>query len=94
MLGAVALVWLVAGAVYLALPDTVPAHLNAAGQVDRWGSKPEALALPLIFTFVVLATLPILLAAPIEWSGATVRGLAVFAAWGPCSPCCSRWAST
>lgn len=82
LLGAVALVWLVVWPVYLALPDTVPAHLNAAGQVDRWGSRLEALILPLIFTFVVLATLPILLVAPIEWSEATVHGLAVFAAVG------------
>lgn len=82
LLGAVALMWLVVWPVYLALPDTVPAHLNAAGEVNRWGSKLEALALPLIFTFVVLVSLPILLAAPIEWSGATVRGLAAFAAVG------------
>ncbi len=82
LLGAVALVWLVAGAVYLALPETVPAHMDAAGQVNRWGSKLEALALPLIFTFVVLAVLPILLVAPIEWSETTVRGIAVFAAAG------------
>ncbi|WP_457629794.1 DUF1648 domain-containing protein [Oceanithermus sp.] len=82
LLGAVALVWLVVLPFYLALPDLVPAHLNAAGEVNRWGSKLEALALPLIFTFVLLATLPILLVAPIEWSEATVRGLAVFAAVG------------
>ncbi|WP_456410340.1 DUF1648 domain-containing protein [Oceanithermus sp.] len=56
--------WLVVLPFYLAPPDLVPAHLNAAGEVNRWGSKLEALALPLIFTFVVRATLPILLVAP------------------------------
>lgn len=28
------------------LPDQIPAHYNAANQVDRWGSKFEALILP------------------------------------------------
>lgn len=30
------------------LPDQIPAHYNAANQVDRWGSKFEALILPAI----------------------------------------------
>ncbi|GIN73716.1 hypothetical protein J14TS2_41910 [Bacillus sp. J14TS2] len=30
------------------LPDQVPAHYNAAGVVDRWGSKGEMLILPII----------------------------------------------
>ena len=39
--------------IYLALnwgklPDPLPAHYNAAGEVDRWGSKGELLALPVI----------------------------------------------
>ena len=28
------------------LPDSIPAHYNAAGQVDRWGSKYETLIFP------------------------------------------------
>lgn len=30
------------------LPDRVPAHYNAVGEVDRWGSKMELLILPAI----------------------------------------------
>lgn len=42
-----------AGIVYLfvvwgQLPDQVPAHYNAAGEVDRWGSRWELLLLPII----------------------------------------------
>lgn len=29
------------------LPDTIPAHYNAAGEVDRWGSRYEVLIFPL-----------------------------------------------
>ena len=28
------------------LPDKIPAHYNAAGEVDRWGSKYEMLIFP------------------------------------------------
>lgn len=30
------------------LPDSIPAHYNAAGQVDRWGSRYEVLLFPLL----------------------------------------------
>jgi uncharacterized membrane protein len=30
------------------IPSEVPAHYNAAGEVDRWGSKGEIIILPLI----------------------------------------------
>lgn len=30
------------------LPNEVPAHFNASGEVDRWGSKYELLILPII----------------------------------------------
>jgi uncharacterized membrane protein len=30
------------------IPDKIPGHYNAIGQVDRWGSKGELLALPII----------------------------------------------
>lgn len=33
------------------LPDQVPAHFNAAGEVDRWGSKWELMILPLVGFF-------------------------------------------
>ena len=35
-------------AVLPALPDTIPAHFNAAGEVDRWGGKHELLIFPRI----------------------------------------------
>ena len=33
-------------AALLFLPDTIPAHYNAAGVADRWGSKYEVLIFP------------------------------------------------
>lgn len=35
------------------LPDEVPAHYNALGEVDRWGSKWELLLLPGIGVFII-----------------------------------------
>ncbi|WP_287417447.1 DUF1648 domain-containing protein [Oceanithermus sp.] len=61
LLVSAALVWLVAAPNNLTLPDTVPAHLNFAGEIDRWGSKIEVLILPLVYTvgaaFAALALL-------------------------------------
>ncbi|MEG0472485.1 MAG: DUF1648 domain-containing protein [Solibacillus sp.] len=34
------------------LPAEVPAHFNAVGEVDRWGSKYELLILPVIAIFI------------------------------------------
>ena len=36
------------------LPDEVPAHYNAIGEVDRWGSKGELLILPIIGAFLLV----------------------------------------
>lgn len=36
------------------LPEKVPAHYNAAGEVDRWGSKWELLILPGVGLFIIL----------------------------------------
>ena len=36
------------------LPDEVPAHYNALGEVDRWGSKMELLILPIIGAFIAV----------------------------------------
>ncbi|WP_163970974.1 DUF1648 domain-containing protein [Oceanobacillus halotolerans] len=38
------------------LPAEVPAHYNAFGEVDRWGSKMELLILPIVGTFLLLFT--------------------------------------
>lgn len=34
------------------LPDTVPLHLNISGEIDRWGSKWELLALMAVISIV------------------------------------------
>lgn len=40
------------------LPDKIPGHFNALGEVDRWGSKYEIIILPIIGLFIfVLMTL-------------------------------------
>jgi uncharacterized membrane protein len=40
--------------VWSKLPQDVPAHFNAAGEVDRWGSKLELLIFPLIGGFLLI----------------------------------------
>lgn len=39
---------------YTAMPDTVPTHFNAAGEVDKTGSKSSVWILPVIATLTVL----------------------------------------
>ncbi|CAG9610509.1 hypothetical protein NEOCIP111885_04284 [Pseudoneobacillus rhizosphaerae] len=36
------------------LPKDVPAHYNALGEVDRWGSKWELLILPFVGAFIIV----------------------------------------
>jgi len=36
------------------LPDQIPGHFNAKGEVDRWGSKYELLIVPIIGLFIFL----------------------------------------
>ena len=38
--------------IWNSLPNEVPAHFNAAGEVDRWGSKTELIILPVIGALV------------------------------------------
>jgi len=40
--------------VWRTLPDEVPAHYNAAGEVDRLGSKGELFILPVVGVFIAL----------------------------------------
>ncbi|MFD2045064.1 DUF1648 domain-containing protein [Ornithinibacillus salinisoli] len=40
--------------VWNGLPDEVPAHYNALGEVDRWGSKMELLILPIVGAFIAV----------------------------------------
>ena len=46
--------WAFTAAMLMILPDTVPAHYNAAGEVDRFGSKYEQLILPLFITLLAV----------------------------------------
>ena len=53
LMNRLSLVVLLGTAVFLVLywrdiPQKVPMHFNAAGQIDRWGSKAELLILPVI----------------------------------------------
>ena len=50
---ALSLILMIGTIVYLivmwkSIPDTIPAHYNAAGEVNRWGGKSELLMLPII----------------------------------------------
>ncbi|RUL56899.1 DUF1648 domain-containing protein [Lysinibacillus antri] len=36
------------------IPEEVPGHFNATGEVDRWGSKVEVIILPIIGTFLFM----------------------------------------
>lgn len=40
--------------VWSKLPGEVPAHYNAVGEVDRWGSKWELLILPSVGLFIII----------------------------------------
>ncbi|MGD6965645.1 DUF1648 domain-containing protein [Rossellomorea vietnamensis] len=36
------------------IPDKVPAHYNALGEIDRWGSKTELFILPAVGVFLLI----------------------------------------
>jgi len=40
--------------VWSKMPQEVPAHYNALGEVDRWGSKWELIILPMIGAFIAM----------------------------------------
>ncbi|GEM90356.1 DUF1648 domain-containing protein [Oceanithermus desulfurans] len=82
LLATLLFVWTVVVLVYPLLPETVPAHMDAAGRVTRWGSKLEVLSLPLIFTFVALLAALLLYAAPLEGGEEVFRAAAAFVLWG------------
>ncbi|GAA5335110.1 MULTISPECIES: DUF1648 domain-containing protein [Thermus] len=46
---------------YALLPERIPAHFNAQGEVDRYGSRLEIFLLPLVLTFLLY---PLLALAP------------------------------
>ena len=55
--------WLIG--IYPELPERIPIHFNAAGEVDGWGKKGMIWTLPLIglFTAAFTATIPLMSAA-------------------------------
>jgi uncharacterized membrane protein len=53
----ISLLLLIANIIYLcvawsSIPDKVPMHFNAAGEVDRWGGKGGVLVLPFVAAFL------------------------------------------
>lgn len=68
---------LIGSAIYLAftwnnIPSKIPAHYNAAGEIDRWGNKIELLILPAI-GWIVYIGLSIVERFPQTWNtGVTV----------------------
>ncbi|AEV17031.1 hypothetical protein TCCBUS3UF1_19930 [Thermus sp. CCB_US3_UF1] len=55
------LLWAFTLFAYLRLPERIPVHWNAQGEVDRWGSRLEVFLLPLLLTLLVY---PLLALAP------------------------------
>lgn len=49
------------------LPDQIPGHYNAIGEVDRWGSKGELIMLPVLSIFLYLL-ITIVTAFPSIWN--------------------------
>ncbi|MHB8131723.1 MAG: DUF1648 domain-containing protein [Mobilitalea sp.] len=49
------------------LPEKIPGHFNALGEIDRWGSKKEIIILPIIggFLYIMLTVFAFL---PKTWS--------------------------
>jgi len=73
----VSLLCLVGVVVYLIvmwsrIPDQIPAHFNAAGKVNRWGSKSELIVLPII-SWVLYGFITLVERYPQAWNtGVTV----------------------
>lgn len=57
---------------YSNLPDRIPGHYNAYGEIDRWGSKVEILFLPLITLFIYFI-LTLLSHYPTLWNVPSIR---------------------
>ena len=54
------------------MPDMIPGHYNAFGEIDRWGSKVEILFLPAITLFVYLI-LTLISHYPSAWNVPRIR---------------------
>ncbi|GGN03659.1 hypothetical protein GCM10007092_17680 [Thermus composti] len=91
------LTWALTLWVYPRLPEKIPAHWNALGEVDRYGSRLEVFLLPLVLTFLypLLALAPRLdpklrgeaprawpwLEAGVVWTLAFLQGIFLYATW-------------
>lgn len=54
-------------AAWKSLPDKLPMHYNAAGEIDRWSSKRELILLPVIAVFVY-GLITLVSAFPSSWN--------------------------
>lgn len=52
--GVMGFLWWLAASNYYSLPDTIPVHFNAAGEVDRMGGKTSILILPVVVTVLFI----------------------------------------
>ncbi|TBH20772.1 DUF1648 domain-containing protein [Thermus thermamylovorans] len=91
------LTWTLTLWAYSQLPERIPAHWNAQGEVTRYGSRLEVFLLPLLLTLLypLLALAPRLdpklrgqaprvwpwLQAGVVWTFALLQGAFLFAAW-------------
>ncbi|WP_135257517.1 DUF1648 domain-containing protein [Thermus caldilimi] len=91
------LIWALTLFVYSQLPERIPAHWNAQGEVTRYGSRMEVFLLPLVLTLLYpfLALAPRLdpklrgqapkvwpwLLAAVVWTFTLLQGAFLYAAW-------------
>lgn len=48
------LLWMLALFAFLKMPNTIPTHLNASGQADKYGNKGTIFILPIIATIIFI----------------------------------------
>ena len=53
-LGLLILLWLITMIAFFTLPETIPTHYNALGQVDNYGSKTTLFILPAIASIIFI----------------------------------------
>lgn len=66
--------FVVIGIKYSALPEQIPKHFNAAGEVDRWGSKSSIWFLPIVSVFLY-ALLTVVSFFPSAWNVPTSNSM-------------------
>lgn len=48
------LLWILTVTAFFKMPDTIPTHFNASGQVDNYGNKETIFILPIIATIIFI----------------------------------------